>query len=109
RRLIKPCRDNRTSDLFRRPSRDPGLDRRNGAFAEGERLDDSKSAGDGYITEIGAAKLSRSPIAVLRAAHVLGPGAFRSIPDVKLDTVTFPQILKSFALHGAPMKEVLLS
>ena len=41
------------------------------------------------------------------AAHVLGPGALRSLTDLELDAVTLAQIVESLAVNGALVEEIL--
>jgi hypothetical protein len=42
-----------------------------------------------------------------RAPHILGPRAFRSLPDVELDAVTLTQIVESLAIHRTLVKKIL--
>jgi hypothetical protein len=42
------------------------------------------------------------------APHVLGPRTFRPLAKVEFDAVALSQILETFTIHGASVKEVLL-
>jgi hypothetical protein len=43
-----------------------------------------------------------------RAPHILGAGAFGSLSDIELDTVTLTQIVDPLAVHRTLVKEILL-